>query len=218
MPTVRDSAALRPECGYCDLMTVLPAADGRRARGDATRRLVARTAADIATTHGLDGITVGGLSTSTGVSKSGILTVFDNREAIQLAAVAEARRVYIDVVIRPALSCPSGAARLDALLDSWLAYLRAEVFPGGCFVSATSVEFGHRTGPVADAVRNLKREWLDLLENEFSVAGSPDPGEDAFRFDAYLTAGNTRRELFGTDAGLEWARILAGRVVEPYRT
>ncbi|WP_449561141.1 TetR/AcrR family transcriptional regulator [Mycolicibacterium mageritense] len=85
-------------------MSALPAADGRRARGDATRRLVARAAADIATTHGLDGITVGGLSASTGVSKSGILTVFGNREAIQLAAVAEARRVYIDVVIRPALS------------------------------------------------------------------------------------------------------------------
>lgn len=199
-------------------MTVLPAADGRRARGDATRRLVARTAADIATTHGLDGITVGGLSTSTGVSKSGILTVFDNREAIQLAAVAEARQVYIDVVIRPALSCPPGAARLDALLDSWFAYLRAEVFPGGCFVSATSVEFGHRNGTVADAVRNLKREWLELLENEFSVAGSPDPAEDAFRVDAYLCAGNTHRELFGTDAGLERARTLAGRVVENYRT
>lgn len=198
-------------------MTALPAGDGRRARGDATRRLVARTAADVATTHGLEGITVGGLSASTGVSKSGILTVFGNREAIQLAAVAEARRVYIDVVIRPALNAQPGAARLDALLDSWLAYLRAEVFPGGCFVSATSVEFGHRSGPVADAVRNLKREWLDLLENEFSVAGSSDPAEDAFRFDAYLSAGNTRRELFGTDAGLEWARRLAGDVVQNYR-
>ncbi|WP_441962640.1 TetR/AcrR family transcriptional regulator [Mycolicibacterium houstonense] len=199
-------------------MTALPAADGRRARGDATRRLVARTAADIATTHGLDGITVGGLSASTGVSKSGILTVFGNREAIQLAAVSEARDVYIDVVIRPALGCEPGAARLDALLDSWLAYLRAEVFPGGCFVTATSVEFGHRTGPVADAVRNLKREWLQLLEDEFSVAGSPDPAEDAFRVDAYLSAGNTHRELFGTDAALERARTLAGRVVEHYRT
>lgn len=199
-------------------MTALPTADGRRARGDATRRLVARTAADIATTHGLDGITVGGLSASTGVSKSGILTVFGNREAIQLAAVSEARDIYIDVVIRPALRCRPGAARLDALLDSWLAYLRAEVFPGGCFVTATSVEFGHRTGPVADAVRNLKREWLDLLENEFSVAGSPDPAEDAFRVDAYLCAGNTHRELFGTDAALERARTLAGRVVEHYRT
>lgn len=198
-------------------MSALPAADGRRARGDATRRLVARAAADIATTHGLDGITVGGLSALTGVSKSGILTVFGNREAIQLAAVSEARRVYIDVVIRPALSSQPGTARLDALLDSWSAYLRAEVFPGGCFVTATSVEFGHRTGPVADAVRNLKREWLDLLENEFSVAGSPNPAEDAFRVDAYLCAGNSRRELFGTDDGLEWAHALAGDVIRRYR-
>jgi AcrR family transcriptional regulator len=198
-------------------MTASPAADGRRARGDATRRVVARKAADIATTHGLDGISVGGLAESTGVSKSGILTVFRSREAIQLAAVAEARQVYLDVVIRPALSSEPGVARLGALLDSWVAYLRAEVFPGGCFVSATSVEFGHRTGPVADAVRNLKREWLDLLENQFAVAGSPDPVQDAFRVDAYLCAGNTRRELFGSDVELEWAHALAGGVVERLR-
>ncbi|MGZ4475674.1 MAG: TetR/AcrR family transcriptional regulator, partial [Nocardioides sp.] len=80
----------------------MTATDGRRARGDATRQAVARAAADLATMAGLDSISVGQLATATGVSKSGILTVFPNREAIQLAAVAEARRVYVDAVIRPA--------------------------------------------------------------------------------------------------------------------
>lgn len=186
--------------------------DGRRARGDATRRLVARTAADLATTDGLDGITVGRLAESTGVSKSGILTAFRTREAIQLAAVAEARRVYIDVVIRPAMPAQAGAPRLRALLDAWVEYLRDGVFPGGCFVTATSVEYGHRHGAVADAVRDLKQEWLDLLEREFSAAGSADPEADAFRLDAYLAAANTRRELFGRDAELDRARDL-GRVM-----
>lgn len=195
-------------------MTKSAAADGRRARGDATRRLVARTAADVATVDGLDGITVGGLAISTGVSKSGILTVFPTREAIQIAAVAEARRVYIDVVIRPALGAAPGADRLRALLDEWVGYLRAETFPGGCFVTAASAEYGHRVGAVADAVRELKREWLDLLERELAAAGSPDPETDAFRIDAYLAAANTRRELFGDDAELDRARALAAEIVD----
>lgn len=187
--------------------------DGRRARGDATRRRVARAAAMIATTHGLDSITVGSLAHATGVSKSGILTVFGTREAIQLAAVAQARRIYRETVIVPAWDRPAGEPRLRALLDAWVAYLRAGVFPGGCFVAATTVEYGHRHGPVADAVRALKREWLDLLELQLSVAGSADPAADAFRIDAYLVAGNTRRELFGDDDALDRAHRLAAAVV-----
>jgi AcrR family transcriptional regulator len=177
----------------------LPASDGRRLRGDVTRRRAARAAADIATTHGLDSISVGSLASVTGLSKSGILTVFGSREAIQLAAVAEARRTYLDAVIAPAWPMPAGEARLRALLDAWLAYLLAQVFPGGCFIAATSVEYGHREGPVADAVRNLKAEWLHLLEHQLAAA---------------LAMGNARRELFGADAELDRAHALALEVVE----
>lgn len=195
-------------------MTELPASDGRRARGDLTRRRAARAAADIATTHGLDSISVGSLARATGLSKSGILTVFSSREAIQLAAVAEARQVYIDTVIAPAWRKPEGTPRLRALLDSWSDYLLDEVFPGGCFISATSVEYGHREGPVADAVRDLKAEWLHLLERELNAAGSPHPEDDAFRIDAFLAMGNARRELFHDDTELARARALALEVVE----
>lgn len=186
-----------------------PTPDGRRARGDATRATVARIAADLATLQGLDSISVGQLATAAGVSKSGILTVFPHREAIQLAAVAGARQVYIDAVIKPAYAAATGRPRLRVLVDSWIAYLRANTFPGGCFLAATSVEYGHRRGPVADAVRALKREWLDVVEGEFAAAGSADPSTDAFRLDALLEAGNNRRGLFWDDTELDRARHLA---------
>jgi AcrR family transcriptional regulator len=188
--------------------------DGRRARGDATRRTAARKAAAIATTHGLDSITIGSLAAATGLSKSGILTVFGSREALQVAAVREARQIYIEAVISPVWGSEPGKARLAALLDSWVAYLRAGVFPGGCFIAATTVEYGHREGPVADAVRALKREWLDVLAAELAAAGADDPATDAFQIDALLCAGNTHRELFGDDAALELARDLARRIIE----
>ncbi|HVK28714.1 MAG TPA: TetR family transcriptional regulator [Nocardioides sp.] len=187
--------------------------DGRRERGDRTRRHAARTAARLATVQGLDSITVGALAEATGASKSGLLTVFGNREEILLAAVAEARSLYVEHVIRPAWVEPSGAPRLRALLDRWVGYLHDEVFPGGCFVATTSAEFGHREGRVADAVRDLKREWIGVLERELSAAGVPDPAEAAFRIDAYLVAANTRRELFGDDAALDTGRRLALAVV-----
>ena len=189
------------------------AGDGRRVRGDATRRTAARKAAEIATTHGLDSISVGSLAAATGLSKSGILTVFGNREAIQVAAVREARQIYRETVIDPVWEAEPGVPRLRALIDSWVRYLRAGVFPGGCFVAATTVEFGHRDGPVAEAVRRLKREWLELLESELAAAGSPDPVTDAFRIDAFLVAGNTHRELFDDDAALDRARGLALQVI-----
>lgn len=190
--------------------------DGRRTRGDATRRTVAREAAMVATVEGLDAITVGSLAERTGVSKSGILTVFGNREAIQLAAVRQAREIYLEVVIRPAWGRAPGAERLRGLVEAWDAYVRAEVFPGGCFVATTSVEYGRRAGPVADAVRGLKREWLDLLEAELATAGSADPVDDAFRLDAYLDAGVLRYQLWGGPrelAELDRARRLALAVV-----
>lgn len=168
----------------------------------------------IATVSGLDGITVGRLAADTGLSKSGILTVFPNREAIQLAAVAEARQIYVDTVVRPAWGAGPGRERLLALFDQWVAYVRDETFPGGCFLANTSVEFGHREGAVADAVRDLKREWLDLLERELTSAGVPDPQESAFRIDAYFDAANTRLQLFGDAAALDRARRLAEDVLE----
>lgn len=198
---------------YSDEVTGRSGIDGRRLRGDATRRRVARKAAEIATTHGLDSITVGSLAQLTGVSKSGILTVFENREAIQVAAVAEAREIYREAVIGPAWAEQQGAPRLLALVDSWVSYLLAGVFPGGCFLAATTVEYGHRSGPVAQAVRELKREWLGLLESELRAAGSTDPEADAFKIDAFLNAGNARRELFGDDSELDRAKDLARGVV-----
>lgn len=188
--------------------------DGRRVRGDATRLRVAGCAARTATVSGLDSITVGRLAEETGVSKSGILTVFGNREAIQVAAVAEARRIYRREVIEPAWDEPPGARRLTGILDAWVRYAAADdVFPGGCFLTAASVEYGGREGEVGDAVRRLKREWLDLLENELSAAGSSSPEDDAFRIDAFLSAGNTRYQLYGDRRELERARRLVLAVI-----
>lgn len=188
--------------------------DGRRERGDATRRAAARRAAEIATINGLDSISVGQLALETGLSKSGILTVFGSRENIQIAAVAEARKIFIDHVITTTREVKAGRARLAAMLHAWMRYQKSGVFPGGCFLAATSVEYGHREGPVADSVRRMKREWLGFLESEFAAAGARDPDGAAFEVDALLCAANTRHQLFDDHGDLERGLQMALAVVD----
>lgn len=168
----------------------------------------------VATVGGLDSITVGGLASATGVSKSGILTVFGSRENIQVAAVGEARRIFREAVIAPAWGAEPGVPRLHAVLEAWLEYQRGQVFRGGCFLTATAVEYGHRDGKVAESVRALKREWLGLLAAELEAGGHPDPEDAAFRIDAFLAGGNTLHQLFGGDAELKRGFRHAGAVVD----
>ena len=55
-------------------------------------------------------------------------------------------------------------------MDAWLSYLERSVFPGGCFLTAASIEFDDRPGPVRDAIADGFRRWLGVLAAEVGVA------------------------------------------------
>lgn len=176
--------------------------DGRRARGDLTRKRAAICAAEIATVSGLDSISMSQLSEGTGLSKSGILTVFENREAIQLAAVEEARTIFTENVVSPAWHLKPGALRLRGFIENWFNYVETKVFPGGCFLAVTASEYGAQHGDVADAVRDFKATWIQLIEGELWV-GQRSSGRakkrihtTAFHLDSLMVGGNTMFQLF----------------------
>jgi AcrR family transcriptional regulator len=180
--------------------------DGRRVRGDLTRKHVALAAADIATVSGLDSISMSQLAENTGFSKSGILTVFENREAIQLAAVKEARKVVVQEVIEPAWNKEPGVERLGAIIDNWFRYLDRRLFTGGCFLVATASEYAAQAGRVADAVAEAKREWVQLIEGELlteradTAAAREAARVTAFKLDSYMTMANIRMRLLNDAA------------------
>lgn len=186
--------------------------DGRRVRGDRTRHRAAICAAQLATVAGLESITVSRLAVETGLSKSGILTVFPNRVAIQLAAIAAAREVFADAVVLPALDQTPGRRRLRAVIDNWFTYVQRRVFPGGCFFVAVANEYGAQEGEVADVVRETNARWRSFIEAELmtgqprTAAARRDARRDAFRLDAYMTSANTRYAQNNDEAGLEMAR------------
>ncbi|GGL94474.1 TetR family transcriptional regulator [Streptomyces fumigatiscleroticus] len=187
--------------------------DRRLLRGARSRQTVLRHAVDLASLDGLAGLSLGRLAGDLGISKSGVQTLFGSKENLQTAAVACAREVFDDEVVRPARSAPRGAARLRALTESWIEYARAPLFPGGCFWAANLADFDSRPGPVRDALFRCQRDWRALLAAELRHASDSgeiaelDPDLTAFQLDAVLIAANTALRL-GDEEGEE----VVGRV------
>lgn len=180
--------------------------DGRRVRGDESRRAILAHAIDTASVEGLDGLTIGRLAEAAQYSKSGVATLFGSKEQLQLATVEAARQVFIDEVVGPAREkSERGLSRVCALIREWLDYSDRRVFKGGCFFAAAAVEFDSKPGPVRDAVIAASSEWEDYLT--ISIQRAIDARElplldDArqltFELVSFLEAANTRSLMYSS--------------------
>lgn len=185
--------------------------DGRLARGDQTRRAVLRRAVDIASVDGLEGLSIGGLATELGISKSGLFAHFGSKEELQLATVRAARRIYADNVVLPAYEVEPGLGRVWALSRHWLDYSQRRVFPGGCFFQKVSHEFSARGGAVHEYLAAVHNEWMELLEVAVREAVdrgelTGDPQQLAFDLNAYYEAANLASILHNDNTGYDRAR------------
>jgi AcrR family transcriptional regulator len=183
--------------------TATPRADGRVQRGERSRANVLQIAADLATTQGLEGLSIAAVAERAGMSKAGVVGLFGSKLQLQLATVRAARETYIELVTGPALAVPGGIDRVIAVADNMLDYSEQRVHTGGCFFAATSAELGSRPGPVRDAVLVAMDEWYGFVE--FSVRRAVDRGELAadpeqlaFEICAVLDSANRRSLLTGS--------------------
>ncbi len=188
--------------------------DGRRLRGDRTRRAVLDRAVQTASVGGLDGLTFGTLAAVVPVNKSGIAGLFGSKEGLQLAVVAHARDVFREAVVLPATQAEPGLARLWATVLAWLRYSHDRVFDGGCFFRSAATEFDARTpGPVRDAVVAALREWdayLARLARDAVGRGELDGASDVdqlvFTIDALLDRADLASVLLGDPVAYDRAR------------
>jgi AcrR family transcriptional regulator len=188
-------------------------ADGRRARGMRSRAAVLERAVQLASRHGLEGLTIGELAAELDVHKSSVFALFGSKVDLQLATLGAARAILIDQVIAPALSSEEGLPRLMALGEAWCDYLLSDIFAGGCFLCAASTEMDGRPGPVRDAVAEVMREWIAVLSANIDTAMTAaqlrrdtEGSALAFRLNALGMAANWQRQLLEDSAGVEHAR------------
>ncbi len=175
-----------------------------------SRASAVQAAVDLASIEGLEGITIGRLATELGMSKSGLIGRFGDKQAMQLAVLAAAVERFTDAVWRPARRFEPGLPRLEAIIDAWIGHLREGLFPGGCFVTTASVEYD------ADAVRG----WLGVLEAEARHAreagdlpADRDPAEVAFELHSLASGGGVAGRLIGDAGALDRTRAAMRRAI-----
>jgi AcrR family transcriptional regulator len=199
--------------------------DGRRVKGMRSRAAVLGRSVQLASTDGLEGLTIGALAADLGVRKSSVFALFGSKVELQLATLAAAREILIAEVVAPALASAKGLPRLRAIGDAWWEYLGSGVFAGGCFLSAASAEMDGRPGPLRDAVAEVMREWIAVLAGNIEAAiaagelrAELDPEALAFQLNALGMAANWQRQLLDETAGIEHARAAWAGALEHART
>ena len=194
----------------------------RRPKGQRTRAAILTEAARLASVDGLDGLTIGGLATATGMSKSGLYAHFGSKEDLQLATIASARETFVAEVFVPALAAPQGIRRLYAACDAFLSHIERRVFPGGCFFAVAAADVGTQVGAVRDAVAAQQRDWIELLERLANKAMDVDElGPDinaaqlAFELNAVVVSAASTFILHGDPAVFERARAAVRSRLQP---
>jgi AcrR family transcriptional regulator len=139
------------------------------AKGEETREAILDTALALASTGGLEGLSIGTLAQAVGLSKSGLFAHFGSKEDLQIAVLRTAAERFVREVIAPALRTPRGEPRVRALFERWLGWEQASYLPGGCPFMAVSAELDDRPGPVRDYLVQTQRDWLDALANSARI-------------------------------------------------
>src|SRR5580700_6920454 len=92
-----------------------PTARKPRADGIESRRAILTAAARLATTRGLEGLSIGDLARHIGMSKSGLYAHFKSKEDLELATIDTAAEIFETDVIRKVPPSVRGLARVAAL-------------------------------------------------------------------------------------------------------
>jgi AcrR family transcriptional regulator len=182
----------------------------------ATRDAVLRHSVEIASVHGLDGLSFGQIAGDVGLSKSGLAGYFASKTQWQLAVVEHARARFGEAVLQPGREAADPEdSPLVRTCRAWLTYLEEPEFPGGCFFVAAASEFDGREGPVRDAIRamftDLRARLAELVAEHAALSGrAMDPEQAAFELLATMVCLNHCLRL-GTDpdAGARARRSLS---------
>lgn len=187
----------------------------RRSVADArdTRAAIVSRALEVASTQGLEGLTIGGLAHDLGMSKAGVIGHFGTKLELQLATLRAAIDVFLREVWQPAEPHEPGLPRLSAIIDAWVSYLERRVFPGGCFLTAAASEFDGRPGPVRDSIAGSLAAWQRTLAREAETARRArqlpraiDPELLAFQLNAFAIGINQSLQLFDRSEDVERGR------------
>ena len=155
-------------------------------KGEQTRAAIVDAALELASSHGLEGITIGGLAERMKMSKSGVFAHFGSREDLQIAVLKAYERRFVDEILMPALRERRGLARLRAIFGRWIERSALEAASGCLWVSGAS-EYDDRPGAVREELVAMVGSWQRELSRAIQqaveageLAAGTDPADLVF--------------------------------------
>lgn len=139
-------------------------------KGTETRDRILDQAVRIASRDGLEGLTIGSLSSELKLSKSGLFAHFGSKDELQVQVLQAAVARFNETVARPALTAPRGEPRIRAFFENWLAWANDPRMPGGCIFVAASVELDDRPGPQRDVLAKAYGDRIAFLAKAARMA------------------------------------------------
>ena len=163
-------------------------------KGQQTKAAIVDAALRMAAQVGLEGLSIGSLAETMGMSKSGVFAHFGSRDELQISVIREYYARFEAQVFQPAMAQPRGLPRVRALFENWMRFTSAELDSGCIFISG-AVEFDDRPGPVRDALAEAVDAWIEAMTRAVAQAGeqghllaSADPRQISFEIHALILA------------------------------
>ena len=152
--------------------TETPTTGARKPRADGivSRGVILNAAARLATTRGLDGLSIGDLAQHIGMSKSGLYAHFKSKEELELATIETAAEIFQSDVIDKVPESVGGRARVSALTDAFLQHLERRIFPGGCFFATVIAQLAPHPGRTRDRVMQVQAAWVEQFTSALRQA------------------------------------------------
>ncbi len=191
-------------------------------KGTATRELILARAYELARRDGLEGLSIGTVAASAGMSKSGVFAHFGSREQLQIALLDSVGARFVEWVLAPALLEPRGLPRLRKMTERWCEWSR--IHQSGCVLLSATVEFDGRDGPVRQHVLSQQTRWRDELRRAIRLAideGHFETGTDAtlLSFEIYSLMLGLHHDagLFGYEEARQLTQAALDRLFASYR-
>jgi len=149
---------------------------------DALRDRILSHSLGVVSARGLSALSIGDLARDLELSRSGLLSHFSDKEALQLGVIEKAATLFVKEVAEAGTAAGTGEARLRALFIRWLAWARGPRLNGGCPFVHASAESDALPPPVRAKLDAFLSGWTETLKaaiEDAKSAGELAAGADA---------------------------------------